>query len=410
MLTRRSRAMRSIALPMCLGLVLVSAAHSYPTIATPDGYAAGTTGGQGGRVVEVSTASEFKAACESSEKLIVVVTKDLGSIGQVTPKSNKTIVGANASAGYDGNMNLSGVSNIIVQNLTIRNPGGVGTSDGIEASSGTTKVFVTKCHFIDNKDGAFDIKRGSDFITVSWCRFSYPTITGHNFPNLIGHSDDNAAQDKGKLHVTMHHNWYDKGCESRMPRVRFGTVHVYNNFYQNASTYAVGTGVYSTIRLENSIFQNIGRPWNDMAGMANGAKIGWSNLSMTEGTKTPTYAPNSWPVFTPPYPFALEPLASLKAVVTNPTNGAGNTFGATTGIEGTRSAADSRVVVDFGVLKLAGGQAGDRIVVRDPRGAMVAEFGSEGGALPAAAFGVLLVEVHSLGGRTTRHRIMALAR
>lgn len=394
---------KNLALSLCLGLA--SVAHSYPTIATPDGYATGTTGGAGGKVVEVSTAAELKAAAESDEKLIIVVMKDLGNVGQFKPKSNKTFVGENASAGYTGNMALTSVSNIIVQNLTIKNPDGIGTSDGIEASQECTKIFVTKCHFIDCKDGSFDIKRGTDNVTVSWCRFSYPTITGHNFPNLIGHDDKNASQDKGKLHVTMHHNWYDKGCNSRMPRVRFGTVHVYNNYYQQADNYAIGTGVYSSIRVENSVFDNIKAPWNDMNGMANEAKIGWDNLSMINGTKTPTYAKNSWEVFTPSYPFRLETLADIKSIVTNTGSGAGNTHSQPVSIKVGNHTDDLQVSIDAGVLQIHGTKTTDHIVVRDIQGKVIAQFGAQGGALPAAAPGILLVQVYSENGAMSQFKV-----
>jgi pectate lyase len=55
----------------------------------------------------------------------------------------------------------------------------------------------------------------------------------HRFSNLVGHSDNNASEDAGRLHVTFHHNWWGQLVHERMPRVRFGRVHVYNNFYNS---------------------------------------------------------------------------------------------------------------------------------------------------------------------------------
>ena len=71
-------------------------------------------------------------------------------------------------------------------------------------------------------DGLVDITNASDLVTVSWNRFR-----NHDKMMLIG-SSDSAAADRGKLRVTLHHNLFD-GIGQRVPRVRFGQVHVYNN-------------------------------------------------------------------------------------------------------------------------------------------------------------------------------------
>jgi len=297
--------------------------YSQPTVAIADGYAEGTTGGGKGETVTVTDAVTLRSACASTPPKIIIVKGNLGTVGQVTCKSDKTIIGYDTTSGFTGNLTFSGAANFIVQNLNIRNPDGIGTGDGIE-SSGCSKLFVTKCTFIDCKDGSFDIKNGSDYLTVSWCRFRYPTISGHNLPNLLGHSDNNAAKDRGKLHITMHHNWYDDGCDQRMPRVRFGTVHVYNNLYACPNnTYCIGTGFECRIRVETCVFENVNQPWSDINGMANGGKIGWNDLSLTDA-ELPTYAPNTWPVFTPSYKFSMDSTAVIKDLLTDPVYGAGN--------------------------------------------------------------------------------------
>ncbi len=44
--------------------------------------------------------------------------------------------------------------------------------------------------------------------------------------SLVGHSDSNAAEDTGKLHITYANNkWIN--ISSRTPSVRFGTAHIY---------------------------------------------------------------------------------------------------------------------------------------------------------------------------------------
>ncbi|MFD8526983.1 hypothetical protein ACFV0L_06185 [Streptosporangium canum] len=66
------------------------------------------------------------------------------------------------------------------------------------------------------------------------------------------------ATDSGKLKVTVHHNHFDNALQ-RLPRVRFGQVHVYNNYYEapdaSAFVYALGVGVQSQIFAENNFFR-----------------------------------------------------------------------------------------------------------------------------------------------------------
>jgi pectate lyase len=73
---------------------------------------------------------------------------------------------------------------------------------------------------------------------------------------LIGNSDG-ALGDRGKLHVTLHHNFFD-GVGQRAPRVRFGQVHVYDNLYRAdmRTNYhsSWGVGFESRIVAENNYF------------------------------------------------------------------------------------------------------------------------------------------------------------
>jgi pectate lyase len=102
-------------------------------------------------------------------------------------------------------------------------------------------------------DGLLDITNASDLVTVSWNRF----LT-HDKGSLIG-SSDSATADRGKLRVTFHHNLFE-GIGQRAPRVRFGQVHIYNNYYkiERMPTYqqSWGVGVESAIYAENNFFKS----------------------------------------------------------------------------------------------------------------------------------------------------------
>jgi pectate lyase len=101
-------------------------------------------------------------------------------------------------------------------------------------------------------DGALDITNASDLVTVSFNHFR-----NHDKVMLIG-SSDGATADRGKLRVTLHHNLFDE-VGQRAPRVRFGQVHVYNNYYKiernPAYVYSWGVGIESAIYAENNFFK-----------------------------------------------------------------------------------------------------------------------------------------------------------
>jgi pectate lyase len=53
-------------------------------------------------------------------------------------------------------------------------------------------------------------------------------------------SDGSSNTDTDKLRTTFNHNFFD-GTYQRNPRVRFGIVHVYNNYFTANSIYSIVT-------------------------------------------------------------------------------------------------------------------------------------------------------------------------
>jgi pectate lyase len=100
-------------------------------------------------------------------------------------------------------------------------------------------------------DGHVDITNESDYVTVSWNQLLH-----HDKVMLIG-SSDGAVADRGKLRVTLHHNLFAE-LGQRVPRVRFGQVHDYNNLYllPGATNYGYswGVGIESQLYAENNAF------------------------------------------------------------------------------------------------------------------------------------------------------------
>ncbi|MCM1078177.1 MAG: hypothetical protein NC344_01730 [Bacteroidales bacterium] len=131
-----------------------------------------------------------------------------------------------------GVFQMSKCSNIIVRNLKFIGPGSVdvGGTDLLQMT-GSKHVWVDHCEFTDGMDGNFDITMQSDFVTVSWCTFSYTDRSySHSFSNLVCSAEESPA-DEGLLNITFACNVWGKGCSARMPMARYGTLHLLNNFY-----------------------------------------------------------------------------------------------------------------------------------------------------------------------------------
>jgi len=283
----------------------------------------GTTGGQGGKTNTVATLDEFRVAAGATEPLNILVAGTLDFGGQsVKVAANKTIIGLGTNAGFVGHVYLHGVSNIILRNLHFTNPKGVGQGigggDGLTAHS-THHVWVDHCHFNECADGQFDITHGSDFFTVSWCKFSYTNETSdHRLSMLIGNRDDLAAEDTGKLHVTLHHNWIGDLVQDRVPRVRFGQVHVFNTYYAaTGNNTCIGLGILSQVLLESSYFDGIKRPWKSRSepGQTEGRLQTNDDMIYTFGPKI--QMGKTAPVdFKPPYVYKLDAAKDVKDIVT----------------------------------------------------------------------------------------------
>jgi pectate lyase len=98
-------------------------------------------------------------------------------------------------------------------------------------------------------DGAMDSK-GSKYVTISYNHF---WDTGKS--NLLGLSEKTTVD----YYITYHHNWYDHS-DSRHPRVRYYSAHVYNNYYDGISKYGVGSTMGSSVFVENNFFRNCKYP------------------------------------------------------------------------------------------------------------------------------------------------------
>ncbi len=275
----------------------------------PVGFASlngGTTGGSTSTTVTVTTAAALKTAISSSTSQTVKVSGLISIAGMYPVASNKTIIGVGAASGVTGGgFTLSAVKNVVIRNLVFKNS----SDDAINVQSGTTNVWIDHNDLSTAYDGLIDIKRGSDFVTVSWNH-----LHNHNKSMLLGHSDTNGAQDTGHLRVTYVHNWFD-GTNQRHPRVRFGNpVHVLNNYYSNIGAYGVGSAMGAGVYVERNYFENVAKPTMTTVGDSpepGNIKV-FRNYKVNSGTEQ-TRNPSS--VGAIPYSYTPQAAGKVKATV-----------------------------------------------------------------------------------------------
>jgi pectate lyase len=273
----------------------------------------GTTGGRGGASVTATSIEQLQNYAKSASPLMITVSGQLK--GTVTVAANKTIIGKSGAV-LEGSLKIASTQNVIVQNLTVK---GYNCTDNAVCRDGADAIGVTGSHHIwfdhldvsNGSDGNLDITKGSDFVTVSWCKFSYSgTGRDHRFSNLIGSADDDTA-DRGKLNVTFHHNWWGANVDQRMPRTRFGKIHIFNNLYTSAGNSAtVASGIEARLLVENNVFSGVNAPHavRDGGQLAAAGNI-YENTSGDRVT--------SGSAFAPPYAYQLEATANLATAIRN---------------------------------------------------------------------------------------------
>lgn len=98
-------------------------------------------------------------------------------------------------------------------------------------------------------DGSVDVKKDSKYVTVS---YNHYWDTGKT--NMFGMKDET-----GPNYISYDHNWFDHS-DSRHPRVRTMSVHVWNNYFDNVAKYGVGATTGASVFVENNYFLNTKKP------------------------------------------------------------------------------------------------------------------------------------------------------
>ncbi|ERM98950.1 hypothetical protein AMTRI_Chr03g52660 [Amborella trichopoda] len=244
--------------PSCGGSMALPYAHVDGSLralaAQAEGFGRMAIGGLHGSLYCVTSLLDdgpgsLRDACRRKEPLWIVfeVSGTIKLNAGIKVSSYKTIDGRGQRVKLAGKgLQLRACEHVIVCNLEFE--GGRGPDvDAIQIKPNSRHIWIDRCSLRDYDDGLIDITRASTDITVSRCHFF-----GHDKTMLIGadptHIDDRC------IHVTIHHCFFD-GTRQRHPRVRFGKVHLYNNYTRNWGIYAVCASVESQVFSQCNIYE-----------------------------------------------------------------------------------------------------------------------------------------------------------
>jgi pectate lyase len=209
------------------------------------------------------------------------------SLVDIVPKGGGlTIFSANGATIRHSCLNIKGTYNVILRNLRFdemwewdeATKGNYDSNDWdfIDLSNGgvVSNVWIDHCTFTKTYDGIADLKKGTQYVTFSWCRYvgddgatnpnsfvrqqiaaleasrsSYAfynflrnngfsmediiqIIQGHDKCHLMGATELDAQNDV--LSATFHHQWFENIWDRCVPRLRGGQVHNYNIYVDDS--------------------------------------------------------------------------------------------------------------------------------------------------------------------------------
>ncbi|KAK9707287.1 hypothetical protein RND81_07G186800 [Saponaria officinalis] len=241
------------------------------------GFGRGTTGGKAGKFYVVNDSSDgdmvnpkpgtLRHAVIQLEPLWIIFERPMNIKlnEELIMTGDKTIDarGSQVHIAHGAGITIQFVKNVIIHGLHIHDiassSGGIirdsiihyglrtrSDGDGISLF-GATNVWIDHVSMARCTDGLIDVIQGSTAVTISNCH-----MTDHNDVFLFGATNDYV--DDVKMQVTVAFNHFGKGLVQRMPRARYGFVHVVNNDYTHWLMYAIGGSQHPTIISQGNRF------------------------------------------------------------------------------------------------------------------------------------------------------------
>lgn len=205
------------------------------------------------RIIGTISEDTYNSIGLSSEDCAEMKGLESGS-NKSDPTIEVTIEGVGDDAAIGGGTCFNKASYCEMRNLAV---GGFG-DDGVAMKSATYMWIHNLDLMYGNAgsdtdqakgDGSIDLKDDSQYVTISYVHFwdsgkcSLCGMKGESGPNYI----------------TYHHNWFDHS-DSRHPRIRTMSVHIYNNYFDGNAKYGVGAANNSSAFVESNVFENCKHP------------------------------------------------------------------------------------------------------------------------------------------------------
>jgi pectate lyase len=277
--------------------------------------AGGTTGGAGGTIVTVTTPTDLTYYAGQTNPYIIQVKGQIvySSLGDITIKSNKTIIGiGNDAAIVAHGLDMSAVKNIIIKNLTIKDNYIMGDYDGKRSDNdkdaialrNTHHVWIDHCHLHRAGDGLLDMSYASGYVTISY------TIFSHHNKATYGDGIKSSPFTPGRY--TYDHCWFNNTCQRNAASTN-AYIHAYNCYHLGVRSYCMNPrndatyGIPSYMLLENMYFKQSNYPYKEEGGFiqANGNILDeCSNILSVSGT-----------TYTPPYSYQLDNTADVPSLI-----------------------------------------------------------------------------------------------
>lgn len=169
---------------------------------------------------------------------------------------NVTIEGIGDDACFNGfGLGLVNGTSVEVRNMAFFNQGS--SYDNMEIK-GTQHIWVHNNDYFYGEKGSGDHGKGDGSLDskdgASFCTFSYNHFHDTGKSNLCGMKSETVDN-----LICYHHNWFDHS-DSRHPRVRTSSVHVWNNYYDGVAKYGVGVTMGASVFVESNYFRNAKYP------------------------------------------------------------------------------------------------------------------------------------------------------
>ncbi|MCQ2416433.1 MAG: dockerin type I domain-containing protein [Oscillospiraceae bacterium] len=169
-----------------------------------------------------------------------------------------TVEGIGTDTVFNGfGLRIANASNVEVRNIGFMNCNS-GEGDDVGLQQNNDHVWVHHCDMFYGDagsdadqakgDGALDTK------TSTYITHSYNHFWDNGKCNLQGMKSETTDS-----YITYHHNWYDHS-DSRHPRIRTCSVHIYNNYFDGNAKYGVGVTMGASAFVENNYFRNCPKP------------------------------------------------------------------------------------------------------------------------------------------------------